>query len=249
MRKTESLSPRIIRGEDQGYIAYHAPRYAYLLDLLDRHGLGASSTLLDIGPSRLTTLIHERFGIKADSLGFGEDRTTPEGRHFGFNLNLSQREEDWRRDLPRYDFIMMAEVLEHLHTAPQLVLKFIRSLLADEGSLVLQTPNAASLPKRIKLLLGRNPFEMIRLDPQNPGHFREYTPRELHALAAASGFRVEDCTTSFYFDARFAHHESGEAAGRQMVLGSLKNLVYRLLPSPFREGITMVWKAKGTARL
>lgn len=243
MRKPRRFSPSAIRGEDQGYTAYHAPRYAYLLDLLDRYGLGKGSTLLDIGPSRLTTLIHERFDIAVDSLGFGEDRTTPEGRHFGFNLNLTQREEDWRRDLPRYDFILMAEVLEHLYTAPQLVLSFLRTLLVDEGRLILQTPNAASLPKRTKLLLGRNPFEMLRLDPQNPGHFREYTMRELYSLAAATGFRVEHCTASFYFDARFAHHhESGEAAGRRVALGSLKNLVYRFLPSPFREGITMVWR-------
>jgi cyclopropane fatty-acyl-phospholipid synthase-like methyltransferase len=241
MRKT-GISTRAIRGDNQGYIAYHAPRYAYLLEVLAKHGLGTGSTLLDIGSSRLTTLIHERFGIAVDSLGFGEDRVTPEGRHFGFDLNRAQRKEDWRRDLPRYDFVVMAEVLEHLYTAPQLVLSCVRTMLVDGGRLVLQTPNAASLPKRLKLLLGRNPFEMIRIDPQNPGHFREYTRKELVALAAESGFRVEDCTASFYFDARFAHHESGEAAGQRAILGTLKNIVYRRLPRSLREGITMVWR-------
>ena len=136
----------------------------------------------------------------------------------------------------------MAEVLEHLHTAPSLVLAFVKTLLADNGLLVLQTPNAASLPKRIKLLLGRNPFDMIRTDPKNPGHFREYTRRELSALAADLGFRVEECAMSFYFDARFAHRASGEAAGRRLVLGTAKNLIYRFLPAPLREGITMVWR-------
>ncbi len=199
--RNAGLSARAIRGENQGYVAYHAPRYAYLLEVLAKYGLGADSTLLDIGPSRLTTLIQERFGIAVDSLGFGEDRVTREGRHFGFDLNLAQRKESWRRDLPRYDFVVMAEVLEHLYTAPQLVLSFVRTLLADDGRLVLQTPNAASLPKRLKLLLGRNPFEMIRIDPQNPGHFREYTQTELLDLAAGLGFRVEDYTASFYFDA------------------------------------------------
>ena len=242
MIKAARLSARTIRGEDQGYRAYHAPRYAYLLEILAKHGLGSDSTVLDIGSSCLTTLIRERFGIAVDSLGFGEDRTTQEGRHFGFDLNLAQRREAWRRDLPKYDFVVMAEVLEHLHTAPQLVLSFVRTLLADGGRLVLQTPNAASLPKRMKLLLGRNPYERIRADPTNPGHFREYTKKELHDLAADLGFRVEECTVSFYFDARFAHHESGEAAGRNLALGSLKNVVYRLLPSDLREGITMVWR-------
>jgi cyclopropane fatty-acyl-phospholipid synthase-like methyltransferase len=236
------LSARDIRGADQGYVAYHAPRFAYLLEVLARCGLGPGSTVLDIGPSRLTSLIRERFGVAVDSLGFGEDRATPEGRHFEFDLNRAQQEESWRRDLPRYDFIVMAEVLEHLHTAPQLVLSFVRTLLSDDGRLILQTPNAASLPKRLKMLFGRNPFEMIRADAKNPGHFREYTRKELLALAAEAGFRVEACSVSFYFDARFAHHESGEAAGRRAALGPLKNAVYRLLPSGLREGITMVWR-------
>ena len=83
---------------------------------------------------------------------------------------------------------------------------------------------------------------MIRTDPKNPGHFREYTRRELGALAAELGFRVEECATSFYFDARFAHQASGGAAGRRLVVGTLKNLIYRFLPAPLREGITMVWR-------
>ncbi|MDP9149663.1 MAG: hypothetical protein M3O36_06955 [Myxococcota bacterium] len=45
---------------------------------------------------------------------------------------------------------MFAEVLEHLHTAPELVLAFLRRLLLPQGLLILQTPNAASLSKRIK---------------------------------------------------------------------------------------------------
>lgn len=231
-----------IRAGDQGYVAYHAPRYAFLLDLLRRYGVGPGATLLDIGPSRLTSLIREQLGVEVDTLGFGEDGTTPGGHHFSFDLNQAQWPESWRRDLPRYHVVVMAEVLEHLHTAPSLVLAFIKTLLAENGLLVLQTPNAASLPKRIKLLLGRNPFEMIRTDPKNPGHFREYTRSELSALAADLGFRVEECAMSFYFDARFAHRASGETAGQRRVLGTSKNLIYRFLPASLREGITMVWR-------
>lgn len=232
-----------IRAGDEGYFAYHAPRYAYLLDLLGRLGARPGSTLLDIGPSRLTVLIREQLGITADSLGFGEDGdSVGGGRHFSFDLNQAQSPEGWRRDLPRYDFIVMAEVLEHLYTAPELVLAFVKSLLTDNGVLILQTPNAASLSKRIKLLLGRNPYERIRVDSKNPGHFREYTRKELSALAADLGFRVEEQATSFYFDARFAHQASGEAAGKRGVLGTAKNLIYPILPAPLREGITMVWR-------
>ncbi len=247
MSRPKLMPLSAIRGDDRGYLAYHAPRYAYVMELLARYGLQPGCTLLDIGPSRLTSLIREQFGVRVDSLGFEEDLSGPESRHFRFDLNLAQTTENWRRDLPRYDYVVLAEVLEHLYTAPQLVLAFVRTLLADGGILLLQTPNAASLPKRVKHLLGKNPFEMIRTDSRNPGHFREYTRKELQDLAALSGFKVEECSLSFYFDARFAHQESGAGTDRGL-LGPLKNAIYPVLPPSLREGITMVWRnTQGTS--
>src|SRR5919197_1506019 len=199
------FSASSIRGKDCGYVAYHAPRYAFLLQLLAEYGVTASTTLLDIGPSRLTTLIHEGFGVRVDSMGFGPDHLADGARHFEFDLNFAQDETHWRKDLPRYECVVMAEVLEHLYTAPLLVLAFVKTLLVENGLLILQTPNAASLPKRLKLLLGRNPYEMLRIDRSNPGHFREYTISELRRLAEETGFCVERCMTRFYFDARFTH--------------------------------------------
>ena len=68
-----------------------------------------------------------------------------------------------------YDVIVFAEVIEHLYTAPELVLPYLRELLVLGGVLLLQTPNAVSLRKRAKLLLGVNPFERIRTERDNPG--------------------------------------------------------------------------------
>src|SRR5215468_4929322 len=104
--------------------------------------------VLDIGRSELTTRIQKQFDVGVDSLGFEDDQTTEHGRHFQFDLNLTQDRSRWRIDLPTYDFIVMAEVIEHLHTAPQLVLSFVQSLLAPNGILIVQTPNAAALNKR-----------------------------------------------------------------------------------------------------
>jgi len=238
------FSASAIRGEDCGYVAYHAPRYAFLLRLLAEYGVTADTTLLDIGPSRLTALIRESFGVRVDSLGFGPDHAVDGARHFEFDLNLAQDETQWRQDLPQYEFVVMAEVLEHLYTAPSLVLAFVKTLLVANGRLILQTPNAASLPKRLKLLLGRNPYEMLRIDRSDPGHFREYTISELRRLAEETGFGVERCMTRFYFDARFAHHAAGHVAP-QPVVGRVKNSLYRSLPEGLREGITMVWRKPG----
>jgi trans-aconitate methyltransferase len=236
------FSTRSIRGADRGYTAYHAPRFAHVLDTLADQEVKAGSRLLDIGRSRLTELIHERFGCPVDSLGFGPDAPTPEGRHFNFDLNRSQRREDWRTDLPRYDAIVMAEVIEHLYTAPQLVLAFLRTLLAPGGLLLVQTPNAADLTRRVKLVLGRNPYEMIRPDDTNPGHFREYTRAELRQLAEGAGLTVERMRTHFYFDMRYSRH-GDDGNHPQPVLGSIKNLIYAALPAPLRWGITAELRA------
>jgi SAM-dependent methyltransferase len=236
----DEFSAERIRGADIGYVAFHAPRFAYLLKTLDQLGLTPKSRVLDVGRSALTDLIRDRFQVSVDTLGFEEDQTGPRGNHYGFDLNQTQQAASWRRELPQYDFIIFAEVIEHLHTAPELVLEFIKSLLAPGGTLVIQTPNAAAATRRIKLLFGRNPYERIRLDPTNPGHFREYTVRELRGLAANAGLTVIFCDVRYYFDARFARH--GATPEPQPVIGTLKNLVFPLLPSSMRLGITMALK-------
>jgi hypothetical protein len=118
-------------------------------------------------------------------------------------------------------------VIEHLQVAPGPVLRYLGSALAPEGRLILQTPNAASLPNRLRLLLGRNPYEPIRDEPFNPGHFHEYTVGELREAVTSAGFEVEHLITANYFD-----H------------GSRKNRAYRALgralPGTLREGITIV---------
>ena len=88
-------------------------------------------------------------------------------------------------------------------------------------------------------MAGRNPYELIRPDGGNPGHFREYTLAELRDYARQAHFEVVEVAQRFYFDARFARH--GEGAPRpQPVVGAIKNAVYRALPRFLREGVTFV---------
>lgn len=221
---------------NRGYLAYHAPRFRFLLELC-RQALPGAGRVLDIGPSPFSKLLRETLACPVDTLGLESPAALNGGGiHHQANLN---RPESLPRDLPTYDLIVFAEVVEHLHASPVRVLSALREHLAPRGTLVLQTPNAAALPKRLKLLAGRNPYELIREDPSNPGHFREYTLRELRGIAARSGFRVAAEYRRFYFDARYAHHADG-AARPSPLLGSAKNLVYRALPPFLREGITLV---------
>lgn len=220
-----------------GYLGYHAPRFRFLLRLAQRMLPDRAQRVLDIGPSPFSTILRQHLPCAVDTLGL-EPATDPGlgSAHHHADLN---RPESLPPALPAYDLIVFAEVLEHLHTSPTLVLNAIRGHLTSRGVLILQTPNAASLPKRLKLLAGRNPYELIREDPSNPGHFREYTLRELLAFAAQADLQVVSVFRRFYFDARYAHHEDGVARS-QPLLGGLKNCVYRALPPFLREGITIV---------
>ena len=49
----------------------------------------------------------------------------------------------------------------------------------------------------------------------------------------------------YYFDARFAQHATGRERPN-WIGGSVRNLVYRLLPGSLREGITIVARQDAT---
>jgi hypothetical protein len=128
----------------------------------------------------------------------------------------------------------MAEVIEHLHTSPALVLAFINSLLTASGMLVLQTPNAVALHKRIEMLVGRHPYTPINENEFDPWHFREYTKAELHRYLQTAGFDVTSCIAGQYFDYRY----SSRAAMKPQL--GLVNLAYRLLPAQLKPGMTLL---------
>ena len=218
-----------------GYVGFHARRYASLVQLLDGK-LAPDVLVLDIGRSPLTEVLHERFGVRVDSLGFNGEGESAEGRTWWFDLNMAQNQEKWRTDLPEYDVVVMGEVIEHLHTAPRLVLSFLRTLVKPGGMLVIQTPNAAALNKRLELLIGRNPYELIREQTSDPGHFREYTRKELTAVVRAAGFEVADWFAADYLD------YSRKPAGKQhsAAFGHAVNIVNRCLPPSLKPGQTLV---------
>jgi hypothetical protein len=178
-----------------------------------------------VGPSYETRLLREQLpGATVDTAGWFDDRfPLREGEeHTQVDLNDPERPP-----LAPHDVVVCAEVIEHLQVAVGPVLRYLGSALADDGRLILQTPNAAGLPNRLRLLLGRNPYEPIREEQFNPGHFHEYTVAELRDAVTDAGFAVERIVTANYFD-----H------------GSRKNRVYRaagpILPPTLREGITLV---------
>lgn len=219
------LSRRYTAPEEQIYLRTHARRYELLLDLVAEL---APKRILVVGPSYESMLLRESVPeATVNTLGWQDTRfPLREGeRHTEFDLNDGDYPE-----LERHDLVVCAEVIEHLHVAPVPVLRFLATGLEPGGHLILQTPNATALPKRLRMLLGRNPYAPIREEQGNPGHFHEYTLGELLEAVEAAGLEVTRRLTQNYFD-----H------------GSRKNQAYRaldsVLPRTFREGITVVARA------
>jgi SAM-dependent methyltransferase len=216
------LIARYTAPEEQVYLRTHDARYRLLLDLVAEL---EPKRILVVGPSYESALLREAFPeATIDTLGWHDARfPLREGeRHTELDLNAGDYPE-----LERYDVVVCAEVIEHLHVAPGPVLRFLASALEPDGRLILQTPNATALPKRLRMLIGRNPYAPIRETTANPGHFHEFTTKELLAEVEAAGLEVTRWLTANYFD-----H------------GSRKNKAYRMLgpvlPPTLREGITVV---------
>ncbi len=208
----------------------HAPRYEVLLAKV-RELAPERPRILDVGQAHESVELRALPGAVVDTLGFGDDRFPPRDgeRHVPFDLTSAEHEELWP-ELGDYDLVVCAEVIEHLPASPLHTLRFLGSALKRGGWLVLQTPNAARIGNRLRLLAGRNPFEQLRGDSLNPGHFREYTVDELQALGVEAGLEVGGWLTANYFDT-----------------GSQPNRVLRaaepLVPRRLRGGIT-VWLRK-----
>lgn len=190
-----SLLGREAPDEDRRYLAFHEKRLAKSLELIN--GLlpttNPSPRLLDVGPHYLTRFIkHSRPEVEIHTLGYWYDRIGLEqivANHVEFNLaGISRITPDIPIAPGSFDLIVLGEVIEHIHVAPTLILPALRKLLRPGGTLLVTTPNAAALAKRVRLLFGQNPFEMLRETPENPGHFREYTAAEMRKLGLDAGF-------------------------------------------------------------
>jgi len=235
-----------------GYAAYHAPRWAFTLKEVHRllaavHG--RRPRVLDIGRSGFTALLERHIPADVDSLGFELHGSPLAGcAHLHFDLNDSQYPERWLTGVAPYDVIVFGEVIEHLHTAPPLVLAFVRTLMRPDGAMVLQTPNAVQLASRLRMLAGRNPYHLINIDPTAPAHFREYTESELRAMCAEAGLMVEGCAHHALFDSRYrVRAGGGHRPDPDQLGGQVRNLVYRWLPPNLRPGLSFVLRPTATA--
>lgn len=218
------------------YVGFHSRRFAVLLMMLEQIGIHPKSRILDVGPTFTSILFAQQFECTVDSLSFSEDEPTPFGKNFQFDLNLSQNREDWRTDFGDYEAIVFAEVIEHLHTAPRVVLEYLKERLRPGGWLIIQTPNALGVKQRIQVLTGRHPYEEISADPTSPNHFRESTLPELTRYCTQAGLEVVHAGYYNYFNPTYRQKRDATRPW----MGALFFRASDLLPAKLKRGMTVV---------
>ena len=189
--------------------------------------------VLDIGPSFQTVILKKILPeIELETMGWEDHRyrPTPDTVHHALDLNDTAKPESCAAT-PPVDMILFLEVIEHLHTSPRHVLRYLFRCLNTGGFLVMSTPNAAFLRNRLRLLGGFNPYELIREDANNPGHFREYTRTELINYCNDCGFNVIEARIENLF-------LFGPGSGR------LFSRITRWFPQSFRRDITVIAQKK-----
>ncbi len=248
--RDELLAEEIRSHADHDYLKFHKQRFEYVVSKCQQLCPSRSAKVLDIGRSHLSRMLLEKYdsvttlGLSLSANGeFGSDaRCSHESGsladgysgHIVFDLNDAQSVDalDWPH---KFDLIVFAETIEHLYTAPELVLHLIKSLLAENGVIVCQTPNAAFLTKRIKLLLGLNPYERLRMSTVNRGHIREYTSGELMEAGARAGLVCLAAEHKNYF--------AVEGTGMVRAARQIVDWTSNIFPST-RRGMTVVYKAQ-----
>lgn len=85
-----------------------------------------------------------------------------------------------------FDVVLLIDVIEHLHNSPRELLNYVISSLKPNGLLLIETPNAVSLAKRLKVLLGKSNQVNVNYWYWTIGeyrsHTREYTRSELRRI-------------------------------------------------------------------
>ena len=208
------------------YLNFHLARYLYLLEIVLKHIPAKTNKILDIGTGFEVELMRDLFKLPIDTMGFYRAGwPVIAGENF-YELDLNDPNA-FKNIKAKYSLVIMAEVIEHLYTAPEIVLPKIINLIDTGGILIIQTPNAVSFPKRLKMLVGIHPFEKIRLNKFNPGHFREYTLKELTTICQSCGLEIIFSDRKNYF------------RPKNKLLSFLYSLEF-LWPPSLRTGMTLV---------
>lgn len=194
--------------EEIKYIKHNKDRFVAVLEVLDTL-LGQNNkklSLLDIGSSPLTFILKKRYPhINITTLDLSPNLSK---RCKEVDINFIQADLNYPNRLPtvkKYDVIVFLEVLEHLRCDHKKIIKWISTILKENGTCVLQTPNKYSLKQLILAFIGGlKTWDKLSKRPTTPdefAHFKEYSLPELKSLiAAVPTLKINKANHPLYYD-------------------------------------------------
>ncbi len=171
--------------DDWASVAFHEREATLNLRVLRR--FARSGRLLDIGCSTGLFLRAARaIGWVGQGLEYSPDSSSIAREQHRLDVKTGElRPETYAPD--SFDVVTMWDVIEHVPD-PYETLVQIRRILAEDGQVLLKTPNADGLYPRMSLrLAGRLGF-WGHAEP--PGHLFQFSVASLSRLAERAGFRV-----------------------------------------------------------
>lgn len=124
----------------------------------------------------------------------------------------------------KFDYVIFADVLEHLKNPPK-VLKAVGNLLKDDGSILISVPNVAHNSVIYGLL--HNQFQYAEYGLLDQTHLRFYTYFSLKKMCAGAGYTpvIEDAINE-YFQPPFTECLQGTNLNQD--LGNIFQFIFEL---------------------
>jgi len=138
-------------------------------------------------------LIREK-GCVVDGIDYREDmlkEAKKNGYRNTYLHDLSDQKLNFSDISEKYDFIIFADVLEHL-VNPKGVLALLKPKLKDDGRVIISLPNVAFILNRFFLLIGK--WDYKEFGTLDKTHLKFFTIKSAQGMVEESGFKVRKIT-------------------------------------------------------
>lgn len=146
--------------------------------------------LLDVGCGTGTITSTLRDALSLDVVGVEpHPERAEQARTEGLNVITGVYDQTFAQRNEKFDYILFADVLEHL-VDPAEMLREVKNSLAPDGRVLASIPNVAHWSVRAQLLFGNFNYKPTGI--MDATHLRWFTRRSVRRLFDAAGYEVED---------------------------------------------------------